>query len=359
MHKLMKTTTFDVLGVMSGTSLDGIDLAYVQFEQQKTWRYKLLQCSTVPYPKFWQEQLSHLPEKPLEALQQLDVAYTAYLGEVIAQFCLKHQLPPSVFISSHGHTALHQPVEGVTYQLGNLKSLATATGRTVVCDFRTQDVALGGQGAPLVPVGDKLLFSTYAACLNLGGFANVSIKTSKGIKAFDIAAVNTVLNSFAQQLGQPYDDGGTIAKSGQNIPELSEALQAISFYHKSPPKSLGVEWVQTTLAPLFNQFSTAAVPDVLHTYTQHIAAVIGDTLPRSGAVLVTGGGAFNSYLMHCIQQHTTAEIVVPSKELISFKEAVVFAFLGVLHRLEIPNCLAEVTGAEQDHVSGKIFFPSK
>jgi anhydro-N-acetylmuramic acid kinase len=355
----VETQIFNVLGVMSGTSLDGVDLACVRFEKNKSWSYEVQQCSTVAYPEFWQKALAELTALSPQQLQALDVKYTAYLGDVITAFCAQHALGQELVVCSHGHTALHQPEKGITYQLGNLPELAEYTARTVVCDFRTQDVALGGQGAPLVPVGDVVLFEAYAACLNLGGFANVSIKAKEGIKAYDIAAVNTVLNTYAQQLGFAYDNQGAIARSGKLLPEVLKQLNAIAFYEKAPPKSLGVEWNATVLQPLLKEFSNHPIPDILHTYIHHIALQIGAALPSNGKVLVTGGGAFNTFLMECIQQHTKAEIVLPSEKLIAFKEAIVFGFLGVLKLLDLPNCLAQVTGAPHDHVSGQIFHPSK
>jgi anhydro-N-acetylmuramic acid kinase len=353
----MERAIYRVIGLMSGTSLDGVDLAEVTFEKKDHWHFDMGVCATYPYPDYWYQKLANLTSYSRADLADLDHEFTRYLGDCVNRFCHEHQLPKEVFLSSHGHTALHQPQRGVTYQLGNLPALASHTQRTVVCDFRSQDVALGGQGAPLVPIGDQLLFSTYDACVNLGGFANISTTHQGAYKAYDICAVNTVLNRLASRLNRPYDEDGKWARKGQMIVSLFDRLQGLDFYRQAAPKSLGVEWVSEHIVPIFSDFQTASVEDLLHTYTQHIALQIANQLPQQGRILITGGGAFNRFLIQRIQEQTQSQIVVPEAGIVAYKEALIFGFLGVLKLRNETNCLAGVTGAQKDHSSGQIFFP--
>ena len=346
-----------VLGVMSGTSLDGIDLALVHFEKEESWSFKFISSETVPYSTYWYNRLKKLTHFKLEELHDLNAAYTSYLAEVIEKFLDKHPTVKLDFISSHGHTALHQPQDGITFQIGNLPQLATTLGHTVVCDFRVADVVLGGQGAPLVPGGEVHLFKRYAACVNLGGFANITQLEQESTIAYDITAVNVVLNTLARQLGMSYDKNGAIAESGKIITPLFQALNALSFYTILPPKSLGVEWVESTIFPLLAQYQKESIADLLHTYTVHCAKQIAKELPGRGDVLFTGGGAFNLFLMEQIKVFSSCSIVLPENELIEYKEALIFAFLGVLRQQELDNCLASVTGAKHNHCSGNIFLP--
>jgi anhydro-N-acetylmuramic acid kinase len=241
--------------------------------------------------------------------------------------------------------------------MGNQPQLAQLLGLPVVCDFRKQDVNYGGQGAPLVPIGDALLFKKFSSCLNLGGFANVSFSKNKKTIAFDIGAVNTVLNLLAQQLNKPFDEGGKLARSGQCITPLMARLNAIDFYQKKPPKSLGIEWVNAVVMPLLVEFNTSKTEDLLTTYTLHIAKQIGQQFKKEDTVLVTGGGAKNTYLLECIKKNSEAQFILPEDEIIDFKEALIFGFLGVLRLRNEINCLASVTGASKDHSSGTIFYP--
>ena len=346
-----------VLGVMSGTSLDGIDLALVRFEKKECWSFKFIHTATVPYTPYWQCRLQKLTRFKLEELHDLNVDYTTYLGEVIENFLENNPTEKLDFISSHGHTALHQPQKGITYQIGNLPQLSSALGHVVVCDFRVADVALGGQGAPLVPGGEVHLFTNYAACVNLGGFANITQLEQQPTIAYDITAVNVVLNALAQKQGMPYDKNGAMAASGKLITPLLNDLNALSFYSILPPKSLGVEWVESTIVPLVEHYQEESIADLLHTYTVHSAKQIAKELPEHGDVLFTGGGAFNSFLMEKIKAFSSCKIVLPENDLIEYKEALIFAFLGVLRDLQLDNCLASVTGAKHNHSSGNIFLP--
>lgn len=352
---LMDQNNYNVIGVMSGTSLDGIDLAYVNFKFDESWSYKIMASGTVPYPEKWQKKLAEAVNYDDSSLGKFDIEYTKFLAQVISKFLVENDIFETSAICSHGHTIKHEPENSFTLQIGNLPVLASLTGHTIVCDFRVQDVELGGQGAPLVPIGDELLFGQYDYCLNLGGFANISTKPNGKRLAYDICAVNTVLNSLAQKMGMSYDKDGKIAASGKVIPELREELQKIPFYGLRPPKSLGIEWVNKYIFPLLEPYEN--VPSLLRTYTEHAAEMITNELRDASEekMLITGGGAFNRFLIAEIQKRTLTQIIIPSAEVVNYKEALIFAFLGILKLRGENNVLSSVTGAQKDHSSGKIF----
>ncbi len=353
----MEENNYNVLGVMSGTSLDGVDIALLNFRKNKDWSYKNIIAETIPYPDQWQKQLSEALLYNDLRLHIFNEQYTTYLAEVIHKFLQKYNVKDLHAICSHGHTIKHEPHNGFTLQIGNLPKLAKMLEHKVVCDFRVQDVDFGGQGAPLVPIGDELLFSHYDYCLNLGGFANVSTKVKRTRVAYDICAVNTVLNYLAGKLNLPYDRGGKIAASGKIEEGLLQKLNSLPFYEQAPPKSLGIEWVNSTIIPFFED--VASVASALRTYTVHAATQIAKELKGTERqkVLVTGGGAYNSYLLHEVQKRTEVKVIIPSEDLVNFKEALIFGFLGVLKLRGENNVLSSVTGASQDHSSGVIFEP--
>ena len=354
----MTANHYNVIGVMSGTSLDGIDLAHVKLSFDKVWNFEIYESETIPYPEDWLRKLKNLVSLPIDELDELNNEYTVYLSSVILKFIDKNRLTSIDAICSHGHTALHQPHNKLTYQIGNLPSLATMVNQQVVCDFRVEDVALGGQGAPLVPIGDQLLFQDYDFCLNLGGFANISTDIENQRIAYDICPVNTVLNHYVNQLGMDYDDKGTLASSGIVHDTLLEALNTLDFYQQRPPKSLGLEWVNTDIIPLIDAFSIS-IQDILRTFVEHIAVNVAKEInqKKHASVLVTGGGVYNIFLMERLKFHTTNDIHVPDKKIIEFKEALIFGFLGILKLRNENNCLSSVTGASIDHSSGKIYCP--
>lgn len=352
----MIMTKYHVLGVMSGTSLDGIDLAEIFFaySEKEGWSFEFGVTETVAYPPVWKDQLRLAILQPASVLRELDDQYTDYLAGVISSFIQKNSIENIDAVCSHGHTVLHRPDEGVTLQIGNLPKLATLINEKVVCDFRVADVALGGQGAPLVPIGDSLLFNEYDYCLNLGGFANCSFEAGGKRIAYDICPVNIVLNALTEKLGLPYDDQGMIAKSGGFSLTLSSSLRNLEYYKERPPKSLGLEWVQANIQPLLDE-SSIAVENKLRTLTDHFGEQIGKQFKKGSTVLVTGGGAYNAYLLKRITYRKDVELIVPSSELIEYKEALIFGLLGVLKLRDEVNCLASVTGASEDHSSGIIF----
>jgi anhydro-N-acetylmuramic acid kinase len=352
----MDKKTYNIIGVMSGTSLDGVDLVYVKFDANNYRNFKILQSQTVSYSKEWKQLLQNAIHSSEKELENLDIIYGKYLGKIINNFVDNHKLQNIDFIASHGHTILHQPEKGITLQIGNGEEIAKITNQKVVCDFRTQDVKLGGQGAPLVPIGDELLFADYDFCLNLGGFSNISFKKNEKRIAFDICPVNIVLNFYVNKIGLEYDESGIIASKGKINEQLLEKLNSLVFYQKEPPKSLGLEWVQKNIFPLINDFETD-VSSILRTFVEHIAIQIGKVICENNSVLVTGGGVFNTFLMQRIQFYAKNKINLPTDELIDFKEALLFSFLGLLKVNNKINCLKSVTGASKNHSSGVIFYP--
>lgn len=353
----MKKTNYHIIGVMSGTSLDGIDLAEVVFDySEKKWNFEILNAETVPYSSFWKDELREAIHFSKEKLERLDFKYTEKLSDEILKFIKKHNILEIDAVCSHGHTVFHRPEKGLTYQIGNLPRISKMLGQTVVCDFRVQDVKLGGQGAPLVPIGDRLLFSEYDYCLNLGGFANCSFEKNGERIAFDICPVNIVLNKYAEKIGKEFDEGGKLAASGKVNEELLQKLNALWFYSEKPPKSLGFEWVQATIFPLLDSYKISS-EDILRTFTEHIAMQLAKQFSENAPVLITGGGAYNSFLIQRMKSLAAVKIVIPSKEILEFKEALIFGLLGVLKLRDEVNCLASVTGASKDHSSGKIFLP--
>lgn len=340
---------------MSGTSLDGIDIIYTQLNSED-WSFKILKATTLPYSKQWQKRLKEAVDFSKGELQLLDEEYTTLLGHEIKAFIDRNALHDIDAICSHGHTVLHQPENGITYQIGNQGLIASLIGCQVICDFRVQDVKFGGQGAPLVPIGDKLLFKGYDYCINLGGFANISYQDQHKRIAFDICPVNIVMNHYCRKIGLEYDNKGKLASEGNLNETLLADLNDLGFYELKPPKSLGLEWVKEYIFPLINA-QKLPIQDVLRTFAEHVALQIFRSIENTGNVLITGGGAYNEFLISRIKKLSDNEVVIPSKEIIEYKEALIFALLGVLRLRGEVNCLSSVTGAKYNHSSGKIFIP--
>lgn len=349
---------YTVIGVMSGTSLDGIDLAYITFTKETNWKFKIHAAETIDYEDEWLHRFKDLTTMSIASLKALDEEYTRYLSYIVSDFIKKHQIVNLDMVCSHGHTALHQPEDGLTYQIGNLPKIASLLTEKVICDFRVEDVALGGQGAPLVPIGDELLFPNYDFCLNLGGFANMSTKINNERIAYDICPVNIVLNHYVNQLGLKYDDKGQLASEGEIDRDLLKRLNSLPFYGKQFPKSLGLEWVTSEIFPLIDAFKLS-VSDILRTFVEHIAIQISNAInsKEDASVLITGGGVYNEFLVNCVRKKTKNKMVVPDASIVEFKEALIFGFLGVLKLRNEVNCLRSVTGASKDHSSGKIYCP--
>lgn len=354
--ELMNQNYYNVIGVMSGTSLDGIDLAHIHFNlKDKKWDFEILEAETIAYNSEWLMQLQSAVNYSTDELHKLNEEYTVLLGSVISQFIKKNKIENLDAVCSHGHTILHQPHKGITLQIGNLPQIAQLTNQIVVCDFRTQDVDLGGQGAPLVPIGDRLLFNEYDYCMNLGGFSNISFEKNNLRIAFDISPVNTVLNFYANKLGLPYDDKGIISRGGKLNETLYNKLNQLDYYKLPFPKSLGVEFVNELVLPILESFDIPT-EDKMHTFTKHVALQTKNALPElNQKLLITGGGAYNDFLIDSLKEIIpNTQIIIPEGKILEFKEALIFALLGILRLRNEVNCLSSVTGATKDHSSGKM-----
>lgn len=352
----MKNSIYKVVGVMSGTSLDGVDICHARFEKKKNWGFKIITAKTFPYPKKWKTDLQNAINLNETQLNKLDQRYSIFLSKLIKDFIEKYDIEDNALISNHGHTVFHDPSRSITKQIGNMVELKTYLKNEIVCDFRQQDVQLGGQGAPLVPIGDQLLFYDYEYCLNLGGFANISFNKDGNRIAYDICPVNIVLNFLSNKIGLDYDENGHQSALGELKTDLLNKLNALDFYRYQPPKSLGFEWVKDNIFPILES-SHYSVNDILRTYTEHAAYQIGNALQSqyNSKVLITGGGAYNAFLIERLLQYTNHKLVIPDSKLVEFKEALIFGLLGVLKLRSEPNCLKSVTGARYNHSSGKIY----
>ena len=341
------------LGIMSGTSLDGIDIALCRFSQSDNkWNYEIVESETIPYPLLWIEKLKEAPNLKAQEFLMLNDEYGRYTGELITEFLRGKEIPQ--LIASHGHTIFHQPDQKFTFQLGNGASIAATTQITTVSDFRSFDVALGGQGAPLVPIGDQLLFSEFEYCLNIGGFANISFDQDGTRIAFDVCPANIVLNELALMKGFAYDKDGQLGASGTIDASLLQKLNNLDFYHQKWPKSLGREWAENQIMPLLSA-SGLSIEDQATTMYEHIAFQIASVIGNKGRLLATGGGSKNRFLIDQLKLKTACEVVLPDEKLIDFKEALIFAFLGVLAFNGQINVLSSVTGSTQDHIGGVIY----
>lgn len=352
---------FVVLGLMSGTSLDGVDLALCRFTKAGgIFHYHLLGAETIAYPRYMTEKLDDAINISAAGLQAIDQELGAFYAEQIIGFLDRHH-PGPLLIASHGHTVRHQPDKGVTMQIGNGTVIAKKTGITVINDFRIQDVSKGGQGAPLVPVGDRDLFGDFRYCLNLGGIANVSFD-DQGIRiACDIAPCNMALNTIASWIDMEYDRNGALAAGGEVHEGLLDRLNALAYYRLPAPKSLGKEWFLRTFLPEIRQ-TEITIEDLLRTVNEHIADQVATFInvndPAGSSVLITGGGVHNQFLASRIKNKCQADLFIPDKKLIDFKEAIVFAYLGLLRHLEKTNVLASVTGADSDTSAGIVHHPN-
>jgi anhydro-N-acetylmuramic acid kinase len=348
--------TYTVIGLMSGTSLDGLDVALCTFtKNEKYWDYKIIEAKTFAYNNTWKDKLQSAHLLNAQEFWKLHVEFGKFSAQTVNQF-LKGKKYKVDLIASHGQTIFHQPHNGFTCQIGDGAAIAALTGITTACDFRSTDVALGGQGAPLVPIGDELLFAGYDACLNIGGIANISFKHNKQRLAFDICPANLVSNFYANKVGLPYDKGGKLAAKGTVNQVLLKKLNSLSFYKNFKSKSLGREWIDEKVISLLENDSNS-LNDKLATAIEHGAFQTARVLNHFNIknVLITGGGAYNTFFIDRIKQHTTCKLILPDDKTIQFKEALIFAFLGVLRLRNEVNCLQQVTGASKNNCGGALY----
>ena len=351
------------VGTMSGTSLDGLDLVWVRFfpQSDQAWEVEWGPGRTVPYAGTrWERDLPMAYTQPVGELRPLSREYATWCNAELHRFLREEHLPFPDVVGHHGHTVHHQPHAGITYQLGNEPEMGAHLPGAVVGDFRVYDVALGGQGAPLVPIADRLLFGTYAHCVNLGGFANTSCEVDGLRRAWDVVPLNIVANELAQRLGLPFDHRGGVAASGTLLPNLFSQLESLPYFQKPYPKSLGREDVERDWKPLVEQaLAQHPLPDVLRTCTEHAASRLAHDLRLGppGTALLSGGGVHNEFFVDRLTHLAPRPLEVLDAHRSNFKEAAAFALLAALKMRGENNVLATVTGAEQDHSAGTIWKP--
>ncbi len=348
--------TYYSIGVMSGTSLDGLDIAYIKFTVDKSINFEILSSDTFEYTDSVKEVLKQAENFDTVRFLRFHNRVGEYIGEEINRFIKVNNINKIDFIASHGHTIFHQPENKFTFQIGSPAYITAVTGITTIADFRSLDIALKGQGAPLVPIGDKILFKEYDYCLNLGGFANISTDINTVRIAYDICPVNIVINEFAKQKNKEYDNEGNMGKVGHINDVLLSALNSLNFYHKTWPKSLGKEWVLKEFNNTLNSVNLD-FNDKLRTVYEHFSMQIANAINTGNGknILITGGGAYNDFLINLIKQKTNKKLIIPDSEIIEFKEALIFGFLGLLRYLGKENTLASVTGAIKNSSGGGIY----
>ena len=357
---------YKVIGLISGSSLDGLDIAYVHLEEVRgNWSYTVHHATCIPYTEPWAHNLSTTAQQPVADFLRLHTAYGHFLGGQVRDFMERHDLVHKVdFIASHGHTVFHDPAAQTTFQLGDGAAIAAETGLPVISDLRALDVALGGQGAPIVPVGDKLLFGGYDYLLNIGGIANLTVRRGETLLAFDVCPANQILNTLAQRAGQPYDAEGQLAAAGVLLTGVLHELNSLPYYRQPAPKSLSNEAARDMIFPAFYE-SGHTVPDMLHTMAQHIADQVAAAVQQYPAatatpqLLITGGGALNTFLAARIKDTVAPlhlDVTIPDTETIQFKEAIVMALIGTLRWREEVNVFSSVTGAAKDSCGGALWM---
>jgi len=349
----------EIIGLMSGTSLDGCDIAHVKFETtNQIDSFKTIHVKTYPYNKQLTKKLTIASSLSSFELLQLDKELGNKFSEFVNDFITKNRIKKDriAAIASHGHTIFHQPQLGISHQIGCGLTISNKTNLATINDFRKNDVLHGGQGAPLVPIGDFGLFNSYAdAFLNIGGFSNISYKKNKQIIAYDICPGNLPLNRIVSKINLNYDHNGAISKTGKTNTELLKKLNNLNFYKSLNPKSLGTEWLEEKFMPLLNEETN--VPNCLRTICEHISDQISSTINKEKIkkILITGGGAKNNFLIDLLKIKSKASIIIPQKEIIDFKEAIIFGYMGYLYLENRTNCLSTVTGASKDVIGGTLY----
>lgn len=356
---------YRAMGIMSGSSLDGLDIVCVQLEeQQRKWQMEVMAAACMPFEPEWASRLQRATELTAKDHVLLDAAFGHYIGQQANTFIAQHDLQYKIaLISSHGHTSFHLPPHA-TVQLGHGAAIAAETGLPVVTDLRAVDVALGGQGAPIVPMGEKLLWPQVPLFLNIGGIANISVRQGGQFLAYDVCPANRVLNLLASETGKPYDEGGQMAASGIILTDLLVELNELPYYGQAYPKSLANDFGTDVVFPKLEGGSWK-VEDLLRTYVEHIAMQVAKAVEQHAheleaqpAMMVTGGGAFNDFLVGRIRsllEPMRISVEVPSADVVNYKEAIIMALLGVLRWREEPTVMASVTGASRDSVGGAVW----
>lgn len=347
--------SFKSIGLMSGTSADGLDVCCATFSLKNgRWNYSIDCAKGYEYSPELKETLISRVQK-MSALEFITFhsSYGRFLGQTVNRFMKEFNVRPDL-IASHGSTVFHEPSKGVMFQIGDGAAIAAETGIQTVSDFRRLDIMLGGQGAPLVPIGDRELFGDYDYCLNIGGFSNISYDEGTARIAFDISPVNYVINRYCRTVGLEMDRDGLLAASGKVNRALLDALNGLEYYRQKPPKSLSREWVEKNVFPLMAGFDLS-LEDTLRTYYEHCAFQLAEAVQKGKSILVTGGGAWNKFLLGRMEELSGCSLTVPEPEVVDFKEALIFAFLGVLYMADTPSCLSSVTGARKDNIGGMLF----
>ena len=352
---------YKIIGLMSGTSLDGLDLAYCHiWEKNGSWEFNINTTKSVSYDAEMLGSLKDAISLSAEKLIELHNTYGTWLGEQALKFIQENNLEVD-YIASHGHTTHHRPEMGLTFQVGSGQHLANTSGHKVICDFRTNDIALGGQGAPLVPIGDRIFFNEYDFCLNLGGISNISFDVKGKRIAYDIGLANMILNYITRKVNLEYDIDGKLARKGTINKKMLKRLNDLQYYLLPHPKSIGYEWFLDEVVPIVEE-TDDSIENLLHTSIHHICDKIAqqiklNTIGKKQSLLVTGGGALNTFFMETLKQKLgqTTTVMIPEKIIIEFKEALVFALMGVLRVEQKTNCLCSVTGALRDSSSGVIY----
>lgn len=358
---------YRAIGVMSGSSLDGLDIASVEFQEQGgKWTYEINEADCYPYTTEWTEKLKNAINLPAREYQLLHTAYGHYIGQEVNRFIESHQLHYKVaVVASHGHTTFHMPASQMTAQLGDGAAIAAKTQLPVVSDLRALDVAFGGQGAPIVPIGEKMLMNDFTYFLNIGGIANISLNAEEYV-AFDVCPANRVLNMLANDAGKPFDEDGKMAASGNVHDELLNQLNKLAYYSQPYPKSLANDFGTDVVYPLIKS-AGLSTPDAIRTFSEHVALQICNALsslniqqpvPGNKKLLVTGGGALNTFLVNRLSELLRVEnieVVVPDTKLVNYKEALIMAFIGVLRWRQEYNVLASVTGASRNSIGGALW----
>jgi anhydro-N-acetylmuramic acid kinase len=360
---------YRAIGLMSGSSLDGLDIAFVEFQEQGSlWTYEIIQAKCYPYTEEWTQRLLSATSLSAREYQLLHADFGHYLGTQVNQFIKEQQLFFQVaLVASHGHTTFHMPLNRMTAQLGDGAAIAAVTQLPVITDLRAMDIAFGGQGAPIVPIGEKLLLSGYDLFLNLGGIANISYNNPGGYIAFDVCPANRVLNLLSNYLGKPYDDEGRAATTGKVNIALLEKLNGLDYYKQPYPKSLANDFGTNWVYPIIRE-AAIDIHDGLRTFVEHIAFQVKNAIAMMNRIpepeeksqlLVTGGGAMNIFLVQRIREllnDGNISVIVPEEKLVNFKEALIMAFMGVLRWRQEYNVLSSVTGAARDSIGGALWI---